>query len=268
MRERGLSLSPAKTKITHIADGFDFLGQNIRKYDGKLLIMPSKKNVHTFLTNVRSVVKSNWSASQHNLIGLLNPMIRGWANYHRHVVSKKIFAYVDSAIWRVLWRWCCRRHPSKGRYWIKHRYFRCSGARAWIFAAPTGKYWPDGKAVVTTLRLAADVPIQRHTKIKIDANPFDPAWECYFEQRHGMAMFNNLAGRKKLIRLWFDQQGQCPQCGQRITKETGWHVHHRIRRVDGGSSAASNLTMVHPTCHTQIHHLDSTVVKPAPSPGL
>jgi len=103
MRERGLSLSPTKTKITHIAKGFDFLGQNIRKYDGKLLITPAKKNVQAFLTKIRSVVKDNWAAEQKNLIGLLNPMIKGWADYHRHVVSKKVFARVDSEIWRVLW---------------------------------------------------------------------------------------------------------------------------------------------------------------------
>ena len=268
MRERGLSLSPTKTKITHVADGFDFLGQNIRKYGGKLLITPSKKNVQAFLTKIRSLVKGNWTAEQKNLIGLLNPMIKGWANYHQHVVSKKVFARVDSEIWRVLWRWCCRRHPNKGKYWIKQRYFHCTGGRTWVFAAVTGAYWPDGKAVMTTLRLAADVPIRRHIKIRAKANPFDPAWEPYFEERHGLAMFNTLAGRKKLIRLWFDQQGQCCMCGQQITKATGWHVHHIIRRVDGGSNAASNLIMVHPTCHAQIHNLGSTVAKPASSRGL
>jgi hypothetical protein len=40
-----LELSPAKTVITHVEKGFDFLGQNVRKYpNGKLLIKPSKKN--------------------------------------------------------------------------------------------------------------------------------------------------------------------------------------------------------------------------------
>ncbi|MBB5499319.1 hypothetical protein [Paraburkholderia sp. MM5384-R2] len=67
--ERGLTLSPEKTRITHISQGFDFLGQNIRKYqDGKLLIKPSKKNVQTFLTKVRTVIKGNASANQVSLI--------------------------------------------------------------------------------------------------------------------------------------------------------------------------------------------------------
>jgi hypothetical protein len=104
-------------------------------------------------------------------------VIKGWADYHRHVVSKRVVARVDSEIWRALWQWCCRRHPNKGRRWIKHRYFRCIGTRDWIFAAQTGEYWPDGKPIVTTLRYAAEVPIRRYIKIQAEANPFDPAWE-------------------------------------------------------------------------------------------
>ncbi|HIH4326836.1 TPA: group II intron reverse transcriptase/maturase, partial [Pseudomonas aeruginosa] len=92
MQERGLTLSPEKTKITHIDDGFDFLGQNVRKYNGKLLIKPSKANVATFLEKVRSAVKGNKALDQPRLIRMLNPMIRGWANYHQHVVSKATFA--------------------------------------------------------------------------------------------------------------------------------------------------------------------------------
>ena len=75
--ERGLQLSPEKTCITHIEDGFDFLGQNVRKYDGKLLITPSKKNMHAFLEKVRGVIRQNRSANQESLIRMLNPIIRG-----------------------------------------------------------------------------------------------------------------------------------------------------------------------------------------------
>ncbi|MEG6868059.1 reverse transcriptase domain-containing protein, partial [Pseudomonas aeruginosa] len=80
MRERGLTLSPEKTKITHIDEGFDFLGQNVRKYNGKLLIKPSNANVATFLEKVRSAVKGNKALDQPRLIRMLNPMIQGWAN--------------------------------------------------------------------------------------------------------------------------------------------------------------------------------------------
>jgi RNA-directed DNA polymerase len=268
MYERGLRLSPEKTKITHIAKGFDFLGQNIRKYKGKLLIKPSKKNVQAFLEKVRTVIKNNAAATQANLIGLLNPMIRGWANYHRHVVAKKVFNLVDYQIWQALWRWCCRRHQNKGKPWIKRRYFHDIGSRSWTFATPVSKQNSEGKSVMMMLCRTSDIPIQRHTKIKSEANPFDPAWETYFEDHIGQKMFSTLAGRKRLIRLWWDQQGECTVCGQRITKETGWHVHHIVHRIDGGTNAMKNLIMVHPTCHNQIHNLGMTVSKPAPMKGL
>jgi RNA-directed DNA polymerase len=222
-----------------------------------------KKNVQAFLAKIRTAIKGNRTANQINLIGLLNPMIRGWANYHRHVVSKKVFSVVDFLIWQGLWRWCCRRHPNKRKYWVKDRYFHCVGNRRWVFAAPSGKRSSDGKPIMMTLCRASDVPIRRHTKIKSEANPFDPAWETYFENRIGLKMFNTLAGRRQLIRLWFDQQGECIVCGQRITKEMGWHLHHIVRRVDGGNNASKNLIMVHPTCHNQIHSLEMTVTKPA-----
>ncbi len=105
MRERGLELSAEKTLITSIADGFDFLGQNVRKYNGKLIIKPAKKNVKAFLEKVRKIVKDHQGATAGTLILLLNPLIRGWGRYHQHVVSKEIFQDVDSAIFEMLWQW-------------------------------------------------------------------------------------------------------------------------------------------------------------------
>ncbi len=95
LKERGLTLSEEKTRITHIEDGFDFLGWNVRKCGGKLLIKPSKKNVKAFLDDIRDTVKANKTAKQENLIGLLNPKIRGWVNYHRGAVAKETFQKVE-----------------------------------------------------------------------------------------------------------------------------------------------------------------------------
>ena len=98
LRERGLALSEEKTKITHIEDGFDFLGQHVRKYNGKLLTRPSKKNVKAFLADIRKVMKGNKQATAYGLIATLNPKIRGWANFHQHAAAKETFAHVDTAI--------------------------------------------------------------------------------------------------------------------------------------------------------------------------
>src|SRR5215469_1167952 len=118
MQERGLELSQEKTVITHIETGFDFLGQNVRKYKGKLLIKPSKKNVTTFLKKVREIIQENKQATAGHLILQLNPVIRGWANYHQHVVSKETFNTVDDQIYRTVRRWMKRKHPQKADEWI------------------------------------------------------------------------------------------------------------------------------------------------------
>jgi RNA-directed DNA polymerase len=111
LQERGLELSPAKTVITHVEKSFDFLGQNVHKYpNGKLLIKPSKKNIKTFLDGIRGSIKAALGRSAADLIDWLNRKIRGWSNYHRHVVSKRIFGRVDYAIFNHLWQWARRRH--------------------------------------------------------------------------------------------------------------------------------------------------------------
>jgi len=96
LAERGLQLSPEKTRITHLSEGFDFLGQNVRRYGGTLLIKPSAKNVKRFLDNVREIIRVNRSSKQETLIELLNPIIRGWVNYHRHVVAKRTYKRVET----------------------------------------------------------------------------------------------------------------------------------------------------------------------------
>lgn len=109
-------LQKKKTTIAHINEGFNFLGQNVRKYGGKLLIKPSKKNLKSFLNKVRSTIEANKTVTAAKLITSLNPMIRGWANYHRHKVAKDAYNCADHHIWQKIWRWCRRRHPNKGRY--------------------------------------------------------------------------------------------------------------------------------------------------------
>ncbi|MEJ1731174.1 group II intron maturase-specific domain-containing protein, partial [Escherichia coli] len=88
----------------------DFLGWNFRKYDSKLLIKPSKESVKYVLRKVKDILDSNKSAKTENVIRLLNPVIIGWANYHKGTVAKEIFSYVDHHIWIKTWKWASRRH--------------------------------------------------------------------------------------------------------------------------------------------------------------
>ena len=181
LKARGLELSDEKTKISHIAQGFDFLGQNIRKYSGKLLITPARKSVKALLDKVRKIVNGNKSATQANLILNLNPVIRGWAMYHRHIVSKARFTWIDHQIWQILWRWTVRRHAQKGAKWVKKKYFHVEGARHWVFASDDRE---NGFSYRLRLFSAATVRIVRHIKIRSAVNPYNPTWNAYLERRH------------------------------------------------------------------------------------
>src|SRR6266702_5573146 len=168
LRERGLELSPEKTVITHIDQGFDFLGQTVRRYhegkQTKFFITPSKKNVKAFLRKIRQRIKGSRSETAAELISDLNPQIRGWAMYHRHVVSKQVFHDVDHAIFQALWAWARRRHRNKPRRWIKAKYSCQVGLNHWVF---TGMLKEEG-GQMRAIRLfaASSIRIQRHTKIR------------------------------------------------------------------------------------------------------
>jgi RNA-directed DNA polymerase len=181
LKQRGLELSQEKTKITHIDDGFDFLGANVRKYQGKCLIKPSKKSLKSFLADIRNTIKSNPMAKTEDLIHQLNPKIRGWANHFRHSCAKKTFSYIDNQIDIALWKWCRRRHLGKNFSWIQRKYFRSQGLRNWIFFAKTTK--GDGTDNYVDLFKASSVAIKRHIKIKAEATPYDPRFTEYFIKR-------------------------------------------------------------------------------------
>ena len=183
LRDRGLQLSPEKTCVTHIEQGFDFLGMHVRKYDGKLLIKPSKKNMHAFLEKVRATIRRNRAVEQKFLIKMLNPVIRGWTNYHRHITAAQAFRKAEMVIWQRLWYWAKRRHSEKSVNWIAKRYWHRLGRIRRTFAADSGERTPDGKPKLFRLVDPTETRIRRFVKVKAEANPFDPRWRDYFEDR-------------------------------------------------------------------------------------
>ena len=261
LQERGLELSPTKTVITHVEKGFDFLGQNVRRYpNGKLRIQPSKKNVKTILAGIRKTIKAALGKSAADLIEELNPKVRGWANYHRHVVSKRTFNHVDHAIFWSLWRWARRRHQNKNLGWIKEKYFERHQGRDWTFFGES--YDEEGTPQKVRLLSASRTPITRHVKVRGEANPYDPAFETYFADREGAHMRDTFRGTKVLRFLWHDQDGRCPVCCEKITRLTGWRLHYRVPLVMGGSKGATNSVLLHPECRDKVHRLHLSVSKP------
>lgn len=201
---------------------------------------------------VSETIDDSGSMTAGDLIRRLNQQIKGWTMYHRHAVSKRTFQAVDHRIFWKLMRWCRRRHRKKSWKWIKKKYFQRVGSRDWVFTGmirdSQGKAWP------IQLMHAAGVKILRWVKIRSAANPYDPEWELYLEQRSAWKLTHTLAGRGRIEYLWKKQQGRCMVCGQALRiEEQPWHIHHRVWRSQGGQETCDNLEMLHANCHRQIH---------------
>jgi len=172
LRPRGLTLHPEKTRIVHIDDGFNFLSFSIRRYKGKCLIKPQKEKVLAFLANQRSWLNKHKQATASHIIWHFNKTLPGWSNHYSHVVSKQALNYVSSEIWKMIWRWCLRRHPNKGKKWVRKKYFD----QRWRFRAH------DGRQTVYLFDVNS-VKIERHIKVKGHASPDDPSLRDYWHDR-------------------------------------------------------------------------------------
>ena len=169
LKERGLSFSEEKTRILSVEEGFDFLGQNVRKYNGILLIKPAKKNIQALKDKLKVIFAKMKAAPAWALIRTLNPILKGWAYYHHHIVAKETFSDVDEFVYAKLVRWMKRKHPNKSWKWKIRKYFLTSDR--WRFH-DTDR---EGKAV--RLFRTQTVIIKRHVKVKGNANPFRPKAE-------------------------------------------------------------------------------------------
>jgi RNA-directed DNA polymerase len=187
LAERGLELSEEKTKITHIQQGFDFLGFNVRKYKQKCLTKPNKGSVKSIYESLSKCVNEHKAVSQRELIRMLNPKIRGWANFFKHSAAKQIFSRLDNKLFKLLWKWAKRRHPNKNHHWIKKKYFKSKNNRQWVFSS-------SDKKQTSELILFDATKIIRHVKIKGLANPYDKDYEDYFKDRE----WSRLVKRKHL----------------------------------------------------------------------
>ena len=179
LAERGLSLSAEKTMITYIKDGFTFLGQTFRKHGRVLHITPAKEGVLALIRKAGELIRTHVSAPMPYLIKKLNETLRGWGNYHRHVVASEAFSRIDTYVYEELWRMIRRRHSGKSERWLAKKYWLAAGRR-WVFSA-TGDT-KNGKRLYEVVRLSS-IGIRRYIKVKADANPYLPEYANYFWRR-------------------------------------------------------------------------------------
>lgn len=244
MAERGLTLSEEKTKITHVSEGFDFLGFNIRKFNNKtLLTQPSEDAKKRFCEKIRKVIENNKCVKQRSLIKMLNPIIIGWGNYYKYGTSAEAFHRVDWEIFKKVWQWARRRHSNKGKYWVKDKYFRTVDGHSWRFVADMEK---GCKYKTIMLQSLPNIHHEKFAKVRHKTNPYDPADKPYYEWRETYRMKQTLKGRDSLVRIWKKQNKVCPICGERIDRERPWSITESI--VNGKKV----LYLAHTSCKTKM----------------
>ena len=244
LQERGLALSEAKTRIVHITEGFNFLGFHIRKFGkrGTLLAVPQKAKVLKHVRAIRAYLDAHKQTPAVTVIRALNPVIRGWANYYRYCAAKHVFQKVRHAQWHMLWVWAKRRHPKKGRRWVKARYFRSDGY--WTFHAEKAELVkPD-----TT-------PITRFVKVIGRSSPYDPALRGYWTERKKRQVGRETYAKQRLMLLQ-RQEYRCALCYIQFVPGEAIETDHIIPTSQGGSDDRSNKRLVHPWCHRQRHQKD------------
>lgn len=250
LAKRGLSLSEEKTRIVHLTEGFDFLSFNIRRYlrpqtsrsGYKLCIKPSKKAV---LGKVKEL-REKWLALRgHSLKAVLwklNPIIRGWANYHRTSVASRLFNKLDNWMFRRALRYTKHTHPEKSWKWVRKRYWGQWNKERddnWVFGDKrSGKY----------LLKFSWFKIERHELVRGTSSPDDPDLRDYWWERQKVNAKHLSAGD---IDMANDQGWVCRLCGADLINGEELHRHHTIPRAMNGSNARSNRELVHLYCHQQ-----------------
>ena len=180
LADRGLTLSKEKTVITYIKKGFTFLGQTFRKHGRVLHITPSVEGVLALIRKVGTLIRKHVSVPMPVLIKKLNETLRGWGNYHRHVVASEAFGRIDTYVFEQLWRMVRRRHQNKSKGWLINRYWSATGRKhRFAVRAKTA----SGKTTVYEVIKLHAIGIRRYIKIKADANPYLPEYAEYFWRR-------------------------------------------------------------------------------------
>ena len=201
-----------------------------------LLIRPAKGKVLSHLRSVKAYLKTHKQARAEQVVGNLNPLIRGWANYYRHGNSKETFSLADSHTWSMLWRWAKRRHRNKSSRWVKQRYFR----EDWTFY--------QGKAHIVR---RARTPVTRYVKGKGAASPLDPDLRAYWRDRRQRTLARTTFSRSRLA-LLRQQKGMCGLCRTPLGADDT-DDHHIVQKHAGGANTMSNRMLVHRWRH-HAHH--------------
>jgi RNA-directed DNA polymerase len=251
LAERGLCLSREKTRVVHLRAGFDFLGFTVRHYPAprtrkagyKLLITPSEKAVKAKRQELRDIWRQLRGSHVQAVLDRLNPIIRGWSNYYRTVVSSRAFGKLDNWMFDRQVRYANHRHPRQSRGWKRDRYWgKLNKSRGdnWVFGDKrTGRY----------LLKFRWTRIVRHQLVQGRSSPDDRSLRDYWWSRQRVNARHLSVGD---LSLAIAQDWYCPLCGMDLMSGEELHRHHKEPRAAGGADGSSNRALVHLYCHQQI----------------
>lgn len=245
LSERGLSLSEEKTRITHVDEGFKFLGFHIQRKKTHLRITPTESNIKKLKEGVKELIDKHRGRAAADLIAALNQKMGGWGNYYRHVSSAKAFIEIDHYTFRRLWDWVRRRHPGKSVRWRKQHYFPATEQKSWKFSGI------DQKGRVRRLLALVTLGYQRHYQVKAEANPYDPEWEPYFKVRAWRKARRTGAARHVWI-LMNRQKGFCPNCGEKLGVTQSWRIHETGSQKSEQAAGHEDSILLHQACLYQL----------------
>ena len=254
---RGLRLSEEKTKIVHITEGFDFLGFNIRQYKVKntktgykLLIKPSKDFLKKTRNDIREIFLNHKGKNLDALIGKINPVIRGKANYMNKVVSSKAFNDLDNYLFTRQVRYVKFTHPKKPKYWTQEKYWG-----RFNLQKPNQKWVFGNKESGNYMLKFTWTKISRHNLVIQKNSPDDPSLTEYWKKRQKK---RNKSEAEKLSRkqeyIAWKQGYKCPICGQSLFNDEPLNLHHITPKCKGGKDTKDNLVWLHLYCHHKTHY--------------
>lgn len=257
---RGLELHPGKTQIVHINEGFNFLGWTfIKGKNGYLQRLISKDAQQFHKAKLRDLVKNSKNKPPSALIADLNPVIRGWCNYHRCCSGIwSVWSKTNQYLHRLLWKWARNRHTRRSRLWIYDKYWKRVDKRL-TFVAPSDKNLTYYK--MTPYKFTK-LPIRR---LKGATNVYLTTNKEYVRKIWLQKQVDLEAGLRQT--LWRRQKGICPRCNSLLpgSGDNLTDIHHGIPFSKGGSNQPSNLDLLHEHCHYEIHGKKTTSQSASPS---
>lgn len=254
-----LELNLTKTRLKHTdkqvegqKEGCEFLGFKIRRFStGKYsankrrtgtrtIIQPSMESMKSHLREIKRLLR--YTNQGEVVIAKLNPIIRGWCNYYKIGTSTAAFSRMREHLYRSLYHWARRKHPTRGSKYIYEKYFR-KVKNQLVFGQFIKK---KGKDEFVSIPYHNSYAIKRHVKVAGTKSPYDGD-AAYWSRR--LTRYQGVSARvSKLLTL---QAGKCKHCGLEFGTEDIMEIDHIVPLSKGGKDVFSNLQLLHGHCHDQ-----------------